>query len=772
MLRLGESYNRPFQGYYSKGTLAASSKSTGAAIMFPLGDTWGGIKFSSGSASGTITEDSEGTLYYMGAGYAMRQGVTMQIESGTFTFDSTSDISGANITETSHGMVTGDVAYVTVSSGALPTGLTANRAYYVYRVDANTFRLCTTLANAFAGTGISLSAAVGVTTVHKGTDISLSSALKVASNPVFDAAGLAVMYQDEDACGLSRPDVPAVNVPTAIPANFTGLFTQSVSFQIARIRDRANEGVDLTTIQTGARGIASATSAVVIPQNKVVEITFPDAASNQTHWAVFATKQDFGGTGVHYRAPWRATTDANEDLIYGISETTVAAATNRTLTFDFRDGDLYPEEAWIYDYPPPDGSMFVDIDAVKVILGAYDGTIGAVSLPNFKESYNPRHIITFPEPVTAVLQRLYGEQALVACRNSIHVLTYQGFRGDDTPACVLQTLIPDVGIKKQQNWAYGAGMIVAWIDGAGLATISLNGQIDYEFGKEVTKFTRSWTSDNVKIGFDPKTRSFVAAHQGVSVSFCTESGAWADPIYLTDCGFASTVTIQSMTSAQGELVVSLNDSSNYTAYSYDLNTGTTRMPVCQIAHWQTQESGGRGNGIYEIAVAAKQGGTANVTTAEPIIVGLHANLFPTYLRGNSVSSGSPTLTASSAIFTSAWTNKRAVVFGTDIGGSGIHYLSVTLTYATTSTLTMSANAQATLSGSVFMLVGERFWTASPVTARDQHYYNFYPNLQDARSFTVSAYLPCLKGNESTIDGGVFAIDVFGTNWQTGTAKIT
>lgn len=788
ILRLGESYNRPFQGYYTKGTLAASSKSTGAAIMFPLGDTWGGIKFNSGNASGSITEDADSKLYYIGAGLAMRQGITLQKQketSGTFTYDATADISAANITETSHGLVTGGIVYLTVSSGAINTELSENKAYYVYRVDANTFRLCTTLANAFAGTGISLSAAVGVITVHIGEDIQLGSGLQVASEPVADTAGLNVFYKYEDDAGLARPDVPGVNVPTAIPANFSGLFTKSISFKIAAFRDRANTG-NLKTVQATVRSVASATSPVVIPQNKVVEITFPIAATGQTHWAVFATRQDFGGTGVHYRAPYRTSADADATLYYGISETTVAAATNRTLTFDFRDGDLYPEEAWLYDYPPEDGTMFVDIDAVKVVLGAYDGTIGLVSLPNFKESYNPRHIITFPEPVTATLQRLYGEQALVACRNSIHALTYVGFRDDNTPSCMLQTLIPDVGIKKPQNWAYGAGMVVAWIDGAGLAMLdvsyssggNISASIDYEFGKEVSKFTRSWTADNVKVGFDPKTRSFVIGHQGVSISFCTESGVWGDPVHLTDCGFASTVTIQSMTAAQGELVVSMNDSSNYTAYSYDLNTGTTRMPICQIGQWITQESGGRANGIYEIALAAKQGGTINSTTAEPIIVGLHSNLFATHLRGNSVSLGAATITNTAAVFTSAWTGKRAVIFGTDIGGAGINYLSVVLTYSSTTVVTMTdpstgnaVNAQENLSG-CFMLVGEWFWTGTPVTGRDQHYYNFYPNLQDARSFTVSAYLPCLKGSESVIDGGVLAIDVFGTNWQTGTARIT
>ncbi len=59
----------------------------------------------------------------------------------------------AVVTNTAHGLYTGESVYLT-TSGALPTGLTANTLYYVIRVDANTFNLATTRANALAGTKI------------------------------------------------------------------------------------------------------------------------------------------------------------------------------------------------------------------------------------------------------------------------------------------------------------------------------------------------------------------------------------------------------------------------------------------------------------------------------------------------------------------------------------------------------------------------------------------------------------------------------------------
>lgn len=57
------------------------------------------------------------------------------------------------VTFTAHGLVTGDSVYFT-TTGALPTGLSANTVYYAIRMDANTFRLATSYANAAAGTAI------------------------------------------------------------------------------------------------------------------------------------------------------------------------------------------------------------------------------------------------------------------------------------------------------------------------------------------------------------------------------------------------------------------------------------------------------------------------------------------------------------------------------------------------------------------------------------------------------------------------------------------
>jgi hypothetical protein len=70
------------------------------------------------------------------------------------------------VTWASHGLNTYDTVVFT-TSGALPTGVTANTEYFVVKIDANTFRLSTTYENALAGTYIATSGSQsGTHTAH------------------------------------------------------------------------------------------------------------------------------------------------------------------------------------------------------------------------------------------------------------------------------------------------------------------------------------------------------------------------------------------------------------------------------------------------------------------------------------------------------------------------------------------------------------------------------------------------------------------------------
>ncbi len=81
------------------------------------------------------------------------------------------------ITWTSHGMASGYKLQLT-TTGALPTGLSANTTYWVTVIDANTFNLSTSLANAQAATFITTSGSQSG--VHTATTASITLAANLS----------------------------------------------------------------------------------------------------------------------------------------------------------------------------------------------------------------------------------------------------------------------------------------------------------------------------------------------------------------------------------------------------------------------------------------------------------------------------------------------------------------------------------------------------------------------------------------------------------------
>lgn len=79
----------------------------------------------------------------------------LHVTVGTCTI---SNASPAIVTLNSHGLIKGDCIHLT-TDGGLPTGLSVNTNYYVVYINANTFNLATSYANALAGTKIDTSSA-------------------------------------------------------------------------------------------------------------------------------------------------------------------------------------------------------------------------------------------------------------------------------------------------------------------------------------------------------------------------------------------------------------------------------------------------------------------------------------------------------------------------------------------------------------------------------------------------------------------------------------
>jgi len=250
-----------------------------------------------------------------------------------------------------------------------------------------------------------------------------------------------------------------------------------------------------------------------------------------------------------------------------------------------------------------------------------------------------------------------------------------------------------------------------------------------------------------------------------------QSWVWSEPVYLTDCGISSTTVWTSGINAQGKLYVSLTASGTSTAYVYDDATSTTRMPVCSVGNWITNQSTARGSGIYEAEASVR----VFNTITEPVVIVLHKNLVPTYVRGVTVTSGVARVDTPSNFFVSgATTGSYVAIFGTDIGGAGVHYLVAKATYASATRITLTnpftgtdVFAQAT-DTNCFMLFGAYAYalTANQYQ-QDQHLKSIRPAIQDARSYCASVWMAT-----NALTGAVWQVDIFGTGHDTSNVGTT
>lgn len=474
--------------------------------------------------------------------------------------------------------------------------------------------------------------------------------------------------------GLPIPAAPDVGVsPTA------GLITGAVSVKIARLR-----------LTTGARSVASTTSAVVTPASETLRVTFPSPSTGQTHWAVFVTQQGFGGVGLHYRLAY------NGALDIPIGALGTVDGFPDSLRFDFQDGDLVPEVAYIDDYAPPAGTHAVRIQNVMNVLGAYGdsttpvsssspGTAGAVSLPNFYESYKPSHVIFFPEAVVDVLARpsdanasdLKNDFAYVGHRSSVTALQYVGPR--DGPATSVTTVWPDIGIKFPHNWCQVHGLLHVMSAKNGLVRMRHDGSVDYDWSDPVRAYMANWTQDDTFISWHPDTMNVVVFNKTTqeSISYSLQRGKWSTPQYFSDAGVVGGA--MSCIPSAGRLFLTVDNGSSYRAYAW--HEGATSMPIGSFTNWK--ETSGPAT-IMEIGLAFESD-MAN----KPMIISIHRNLRPSYVRDASVTSGSGNVDSLSSNFNSSYIADVVCIFAPNIGGAGVNFL-IARTFALSSTrLTMA-----------------------------------------------------------------------------------
>jgi hypothetical protein len=553
--------------------------------------------------------------------------------------------------------------------------------------------------------------------------------------------------------GLTAPSAPDVGVLAAPGAGYSGYTDGAIDIVLERRRP-----------ETGAKSVASLPSVVINPQKKTFYIKFPAAQTGQTEWAVFSTEHGLGGNGKRKRLGYQYSVfDIPESLVAASSVNGIA----RALEFDFRNGDLLPEEASIRDYPPSAGTHVVQLENATVVLGAFadsttsasstnPGTVGLVSLDNHPESYNPNHRIYFPEQIVAVLSRMTDSYAYVACRNSIWAIQYVGDRGDFLPSVTISNVLPEVGIINPHNWCQAFGRLFMWLEGAGLVGMTPDGEIDYNLFDGCSEFTKHWDQDTV-LSFDPRTRSVVAMWHDESISYCLQNNRLGYPTYLKDAGNSGTYL--SAITARGELVVSIAEGGNVNAYTFD--KGAAAMPVVHVTQWFAPGDISRTNSLSEIGLTMENG-----NSDEPLIVGIHKNLHQPVWE-NLQTLGADTLQINVGETGTEDVGKRICVFAPNIA-DGKNYVTGKVKAVAGNVVTISKkNGDALLlnpTARAFAIIGDDVFVINQKPNRKQHLPPIEPDIFDAKSLAISVYHPTDAENGQLLTLEAYG-DYTGGSWS-------
>lgn len=551
--------------------------------------------------------------------------------------------------------------------------------------------------------------------------------------------------------GLAQPSAPDVAVLAAPGGGFTGLVNGVVSFKIARVRT-----------STGARSIASVTSAVVSAKGQTIRITFPAAAAGQTHWVIFATQEGFGGVGNHYRLRIAGALQ--------VSEATVAAGTvdsiARSLELDFQTGDLDPETAWIDDYQPPACTHTAALENVTMALGCYadatsdptsssTGTVGAVSLPNFPESFKPTHLLYFPASIVAVMGRAANSYLYVACGNWVGAVTYVGGSGGQC-ACVLTSVLSDVGIAKPYNWCMAQGRVFLYTAQGGLAAINGIDALDDSFAVPIRADIELWEPEDVRLFYNPDTTCLVVANPVAkrAYHYSFEIGEWSPPVHLSDYTAGQIISgIQTPQALDGDpgAYVTIEEAGTHTLSTWD--SGTTAAWTTAFSQWQASPGGdGRHSTIHDLPLTFKTQSTA----ANSVLVGIHRNVLRTHFSDGAINNASNLLNSTTAQFSNDDVGKFVAVFGAGAAGAVLLARIGSINSETQAVLVAAsgalagaaaANASTTVTAA-YCMVAQKMYQVTPRRKQAQQFVPRQPNVRECYSYCVSVSILAAGGSDS------------------------
>lgn len=357
-------------------------------------------------------------------------------------------------------------------------------------------------------------------------------------------------YPEWYTAGFTQPSAPTVRARAAVNP-LIGLMNGTYSFKIAAVRST-----------TGARSIASVTSAVIVMNDETLHITFPAAQSNgQDRWAIFGTKAGFGGVGVHY-------------LIAEIDESdlTTVDSISRSYVLEYNDSDLLPTVAFVDDYPPQAGSFAARLENYVLIIGSYTNAI-QVSIRNFPESFHPEHLGFLPKTPTAVLADPQGSYIYVSTDSSVHAVSV--VPSVDNPL-IIQTLWSDVGVANSHNWCAVDGVLFAFTAKTGAVTMGNNGTPNSMFAQPVAKAMRNWVIGNVVVFHAPHLNSVIYAHGQEAYAFNLQNLKWSSPAQLNDF-FAGNI-VSAVVTARTPYITLLNGTT-FTMYQFDAGAASTNFTI-------------------------------------------------------------------------------------------------------------------------------------------------------------------------------------------------
>ena len=317
----------------------------------------------------------------------------------------TSDVdTGDNhITETGHGLLTGDVVKYNANGGTAITGLTDGQYYYVIKVNANDYRLATSEANATAGTAIGLTGTGNASQTFTNITSDKESKLAISVN------------------GSSFIDIDIANQLTLAGADATVTGTEfTTALQAAINASAAFNGDNAVTVSVTNAGlvnlaVAGGSGTIIVREhsdtvaagtNGLVE-TLTGRNANEDH-GTLSTVSNGGASqssttgsltlGSEANAALVAdnltSSDANYVKTFGSAPITLDA-TNNTLVLSINSG-----ASTSIDITP--GTYTTMADFAMTIQTAVDASpqlTGQVTVGSLQDSASPfTHGITFTRP--------------------------------------------------------------------------------------------------------------------------------------------------------------------------------------------------------------------------------------------------------------------------------------------------------------------------------------------------------------------------------------